>query len=120
MCNKIQFSSARDARDYLKTVAPRAKDSRKKKDIRKMRPYKCPNCEYFHLTSLSASERKAERKKSRKLALIRSKVNEYLSLTSITERWRWLAKNECDFIEVVTGDVSVVRFKGYRKEFYID
>lgn len=120
MCNKIQFSSNKDARDYLKTVAPRAKESRKKKDIRKIRPYKCPHCEYFHLTSLTSSERKAERKKSRYRYLVRSKVNEFSSLTGITERWRWLAENEYDFIKVITGEVSVVRFDGYKQDFKVD
>lgn len=120
MCNKIQFSTRKEARDYIKISGSKNKEIRNGKDIRKSKVYKCPKCHYYHTTSYTPSQTRAERRKSRKLALIRSKVNEFSSLTGITERWRWLAENEYDFIKVITGDVSVVRFDEYKQNFKID
>jgi len=120
MCNKIQFSSTEDARDYIKAVAPRAKGGRKKKSIKKSTPYKCPECSYFHITSETAVERRARRKDDRQRVLVRSKVDEYLSIKGISERWRWLTKNQEDFITVITGNRSFVKFDGFKARHYID
>jgi|GEM_PF-2675074 len=120
MCNKIQFSSTEDAREYIKAVAPRAKGGRKKKSIKKSTPYLCPECGYFHTTSETAAERRARRKDDRQRVLVRSKVDEYKALTGITERWRWLADNQEDFIKVITGNRSHVKFDGFKARYQID
>ena len=120
MCNKIQFSSAEDARDYIKVVGAKNKDGHNGRDIRKSSVYPCPECGYFHTTSATRKESRAGRKKRRQLDAVKAKASEFSSLTGITERWQWLIKNECSDFQVITGNRSYVKFKGIRQRFAID
>ena len=120
MCNKIQFSSPEDARKYLTVVGSKARISHKGKDIRRMTSYQCNICGFWHLTSLSAKERKKHRKATRDKKAMIAKANEFGVIIDITERWQWLIKNGCKDIKVITGERSYVVFKGIKFRYYID
>ena len=124
MCNKIQFSSPGDARKYLPVAGSKKRTESKGKNIKRMTPYKCNDCGFWHLTSLSAKERKKHRKLTRERKLIIDKANEFAAITGITERWNWLINNESNDIKVVTSerlsDRSYVVFKGIKFRYYID
>ena len=56
-CNKATYETADDARSDAKLLKA-AYNRSQKKEIKKQRPYKCPRCKKYHLTSMSKREAK--------------------------------------------------------------
>ena len=60
-CNKMWFESIKNANSYVRS----AKSSKHKDSVRgKLRPYKCNDCDGYHLTSMSKKEQKIATKRS--------------------------------------------------------
>ena len=53
VCQKMQFDTKKDARDWINGLR-----HSKRCDHKKLRIYHCPNCETYHLTTLSKNQNK--------------------------------------------------------------
>jgi hypothetical protein len=57
MCNKIGYKSKSEAKKEarLMSIQHRSRSKKSKMTSKKLRPYRCPNCKWWHLTSLARS-----------------------------------------------------------------
>lgn len=102
-CNKVSYSTIKEA----KTAIHNMKNSRKfnRKSLKtKSRAYRCPACESYHLTTMTAVEQKRQKKKIREktrrldvIAKIRGSKN-IVKIFELQEHWMTLILEESKWI----------------------
>ena len=65
-CTKMTFHTINDAKAHIRACKASNSRNKSEKNLDNIRPYKCPRCQNYHLTTQSKAESKRIKKQYRK------------------------------------------------------